>query len=123
MSKDELIRQSVALIKRKFLQWRILPVVLPADYVIIECVKLIIEAAQKPERTDMSSDIFCADGTPIVIEGLDEKIKRVEFLVACNAEPLFTIYDDGTYSINPNLTAEQYKQALGMVIEYFTKGK
>jgi len=47
MSNDELIRQSVALIKRKFLQWRIPPVELPAESVIEECVRLIIEAAQK----------------------------------------------------------------------------
>ena len=75
------------------------------------------------ERKDMSGDIFYADGTPIVIEGFDETIKRVEFIVASSGEAIFTIYTDGTYSINPNLTAEQYKQALGVVIEYFTKGK
>jgi len=47
MSNDELIRQSVALIKRKFLQWRIPHIELPAESVIEECVMLIIEAAQK----------------------------------------------------------------------------
>jgi len=47
MSNDELIRQSVALIKRKFLQWRIPHIELPAESVIEECVRLIIEAAQK----------------------------------------------------------------------------
>ena len=123
MSNDELIRQSVALIKRKFLQWRIPPVELPAESVIEECVRLIIEAAQKAEREDVDGDIYYADGTPVVIEGFDETIKRVEFIVASSGAAMFTIYDDGTYSINPNLTAEQYKQALGMVIEYFTKGK
>jgi len=71
----------------------------------------------------MSGDIFYADGTPIVIEGFDETIKRVEFIVSIDGDVTLTIYTDGTYSINPNLTAEQYKQALGMVIEYFTKGK
>ena len=50
MSNDELIRQSVALIKRKFLQWRIPPVELPAESVIEECVRLIIEAAQKARK-------------------------------------------------------------------------
>jgi len=123
MSNDELIRQSVALIKRKFLQWRIPPVELPAESVIEECVRLIIGAAQKSERKDMSSDIFYSDGTPVVIEDFDETIRRVEFIVASSGEAMFTIYTDGTYSINPNLTTEQYKQALGMVIDYFTKGK
>jgi len=47
MSNDELIRQSIALIKRKFLQWRTPPVELPAESVIEECVRLIIQAAQK----------------------------------------------------------------------------
>jgi len=70
MSNDELIRQSVALIKRKFLQWRIPPVELPAESVIEECVRLIIEAAQS------QGDILHPDGTPITIEGMDEVIKR-----------------------------------------------
>jgi len=71
----------------------------------------------------MSGDIFYADGTPIVIEGFDETIKRSDLIIASGVEAFCTIYTDGTYSINPNLTAEQYKQALGMVIDYFTKGK
>lgn len=69
------------------------------------------------------SNIFFTDGTPLVIEGLDATIKRVEFTVTHNSVSLFTIYTDGTCTINQNLTAEQYRQALGMVIEYFTKGK
>jgi len=94
----------------------------------------------------MSGDIFYADGTPLVIEGAEttlakweglawtsesttinmsfgENAKRTDFIIASSGGAFCTIYDDGTYSINPNLTAEQYKQALGMVIEYFTKGK
>jgi len=71
----------------------------------------------------MDGDIFYADGTPLVIEGLDETIRRTDFIIASSGEAFCTIYLDGTYSINPDLTAEEYKQALGMVIEYFTKGK
>ena len=71
----------------------------------------------------MDGDIFYADGTPLVIEGLDETIRRTDFIIASSGEAFCTIYLDGTYSINPDLTAEQYRQALEMVIEYFTKGK
>jgi len=98
------------------------------------------------ERTDMDGDILYPDGTRLVIEGADttlakweglawnsesttinmtfgENAKRTNFIIASSGAAMFTIYADGTYSINPNLTAEQYKQALGMVIDYFTKGK
>mgnify|MGYP003491707604 CR=1 FL=1 len=84
----------------------------------------------------MDGDIFYADGTPLVIEGMNETItldsdgflfdnstKRTDFIIASSGEAFCTIYLDGTYSINPHLTAEQYRQALKMVIEYFTKGK
>ena len=71
----------------------------------------------------MDGDILYSDGTPLVIEGLDETIRRTDFIIASTGEAFCTIYLDGTYSINPDLTAEEYKQALGMVIEYFTKGK
>jgi len=71
----------------------------------------------------MDSDIFCADGTPVVIDWQSETIKRSELIIVSSGEAFCTIYDDGTYSINPNLTTEQYKQTLGMVIDYFTKGK
>jgi len=84
----------------------------------------------------VDSDIFYADGTPVAIEGINEIItldsdgflfdnstKRTDFIIASSGEAFCTIYLDGTYSINPDLTAEQYKRALGMVIEYFTKGK
>ena len=71
----------------------------------------------------MDGDIFYADGTPVVIEGMDVTIRRTDFIIASTGEAFCTIYLDGTYSINPDLTAEEYKQALGMVIEYFTKGK
>ena len=72
----------------------------------------------------MDSNIFYADGTPITIEGLDQTLTKFMTLIIPNNNVVFcTIHFDGTYSINPDLTAEQYKQALGMVIEYFTKGK
>lgn len=67
------------------------------------------------------SDIFRADGVPVAIDW--QATRRIEFIVSIDGDVTLTIYDDGTYSINPNLTAEQYKQALGMVIDYFTKGK
>jgi len=67
------------------------------------------------------SDVFRTDGVPVAIDW--QTTKRIEFIVSIDGNVTLTIYDDGTYSINPNLTAEQYKQALGMVIEYFTKGK
>lgn len=67
------------------------------------------------------SDIFRTDGVPVAIDW--QAMKRIEFIVSIGGDVTLTIYADGTYSINPNLTAEQYKQALGMAIEYFTKGK
>ena len=67
------------------------------------------------------SDIFRTDGAPVAIDW--QTMKRIEFIVSIYGDVTLTIYDDGTYSINPNLTAEQYKQALCMVIEYLTKGK
>lgn len=73
----------------------------------------------------MDGDIFYVDDTPMVIEGLDAAIEKPKTLVLTQPSDdtvICIMWEDGTYCITPDLTAEEYKLGLEMVIEYFTKG-